>query len=91
MSGSTVVTAVTLAIGENGSKIAYFLRSARAAHGALSTVLGLTAEGWPVLRFSSQLFCLGQTGVALMIGTTLSQVHDQLQGVRHFLEASPPL
>ena len=34
MSGNTVVTAVTLAIRENGSKIAYFLHSARTAHGA---------------------------------------------------------
>ena len=32
--GNTVVTAVPLAIGENGSKIAYFSHSAGTAHGA---------------------------------------------------------
>ena len=34
MHGNTVVTAVTLAIGENGSKIAYISHNVRKAHGA---------------------------------------------------------
>ena len=33
VSGKTVVTAVTLAIGGNGSKMAYLLHSAGTAHG----------------------------------------------------------
>ena len=42
MHGNTVVTAVTLAIGENGSKIACFWHSARCApkHWAGEEVLG---------------------------------------------------
>ena len=34
MHGNTVVTAVTVAIGENGSEMAYFSHSAGTAHGA---------------------------------------------------------
>ena len=49
MHGNTVVTAVTVAIGENGSKIAYFshsvrtvAQSARTAHGVPPTQIWKT-------------------------------------------------
>ena len=42
--GNTVVTAVTLAIGENGSKIAYFSHSAGRAHAQLLCASSFTSH-----------------------------------------------
>ena len=50
MSGNTVVTAVTLAIGENWSKIAYFSRSKRCAPTWSSPEQGREKKWWGGLQ-----------------------------------------
>ena len=67
MSGNTVGPAVTLAIGENGSKIAYFSHSAGTAHGeppkaVLSEQKGRGAGGCLILK--GQVRCGGRMSVA---------------------------